>query len=291
LALCIITVLLLVICLLLGVKVYLMRKSCRDIVSKLDIIMNEDTNNLIAVSSDDRQMMMLAGELNKRLREIRKQQLNFLNGDNQLKDAVTNISHDLRTPLTAIMGYLEMMKDMPKSQKLEEYLEIIMGRATAMKQLTDELFSYSVILSSGSMELESMQINKLLEDCVMGFYGAFAQNGIDVKVDMTDKKIMRKVDAQALSRVFSNLMNNALKYSAGDLSITLKEPCEIAFSNTAQELTQTQVEKLFDRFYTVESARKSTGLGLSIARTLVDRMGGTIDAALADGVLTITIVL
>lgn len=290
-ALCIITVLLLVICLLLGVKVYLMRKSCRDIVSKLDTIMNEDTNNLIAVSSGDRQMMMLAGELNKRLREIRKQQLNFLNGDNQLKDAVTNISHDLRTPLTAIMGYLEMMKDMPKSKKLEEYLEIIMGRATAMKQLTDELFSYSVILSSGSMELESMQINKLLEDCVMGFYGAFAQNGIDVKVDMTDKKIMRKVDAQALSRVFSNLMNNALKYSGGDLSITLKEPCEITFSNTAQELTQTQVEKLFDRFYTVESARKSTGLGLSIARTLVDRMGGTIDAALADGVLTITIVL
>lgn len=290
-ALCIITVLLLVICLLLGVKVYLMRKSCRDIVSKLDTIMNEDTNNLIAVSSGDKQMMMLAGELNKRLREIRKQQLNFLNGDNQLKDAVTNISHDLRTPLTAIMGYLEMMKDMPKSKKLEEYLEIIMGRATAMKQLTDELFSYSVILSSGSMELESMQINKLLEDCVMGFYGAFAQNGIDVKVDMTNKKIMRKVDAQALSRVFSNLMNNALKYSGGDLSITLKEPCEITFSNTAQELTQTQVEKLFDRFYTVESARKSTGLGLSIARTLVDRMGGTIDAALADGVLTITIVL
>lgn len=290
-ALCIITLLLLVICLLLGVKVYLMRKSCRDIVSKLDTIMNEDTNNLIAVSSGDRQMMMLAGELNKRLREIRKQQLNFLNGDNQLKDAVTNISHDLRTPLTAIMGYLEMMKDMPKSKKLEEYLEIIMGRATAMKQLTDELFSYSVILSSGSMELESMQINKLLEDCVMGFYGAFAQNGIDVKVDITDKKIMRKVDAQALSRVFSNLMNNALKYSGGDLSITLKEPCEITFSNTAQELTQTQVEKLFDRFYTVESARKSTGLGLSIARTLVDRMGGTIDAALADGVLTITIVL
>ena len=290
-ALCIITLLLLVICLLLGVKVYLMRKSCRDIVSKLDTIMNEDTNNLIAVSSGDRQMMMLAGELNKRLREIRKQQLNFLNGDNQLKDAVTNISHDLRTPLTAIMGYLEMMKDMPKSKKLEEYLEIIMGRATAMKQLTDELFSYSVILSSGSMELESMQINKLLEDCVMGFYGAFAQNGIDVKVDITDKKIMRKVDAQALSRVFSNLMNNALKYSGGDLSITLKEPCEITFSNTAQELTQTQVEKLFDRFYTVESARKSTGLGLSIARTLIDRMGGTIDAALADGVLTITIVL
>lgn len=290
-ALCIIILLLLVICLLLGVKVYLMRKSCRDIVSKLDTIMNEDTNNLIAVSSGDRQMMMLAGELNKRLREIRKQQLNFLNGDNQLKDAVTNISHDLRTPLTAIMGYLEMMKDMPKSKKLEEYLEIIMGRATAMKQLTDELFSYSVILSSGSMELESMQINKLLEDCVMGFYGAFVQNGIDVKVDITDKKIMRKVDAQALSRVFSNLMNNALKYSGGDLSITLKEPCEITFSNTAQELTQTQVEKLFDRFYTVESARKSTGLGLSIARTLVDRMGGTIDAALADGVLTITIVL
>lgn len=286
----IIIALLAAVCIFLAVKLYLMRKSCKEILSKLDMIMTEDTNNLIAISSNDKEMMQLVQGLNKKLREIRIEQLRYITGDRELRDAVTNISHDLRTPLTAIMGYLEVMKDTPKSEKIEQYLAIIKSRTEAMKQLTEELFCYSVVLSGGSGEKKETVVNKVLEDSIMNYYGALSEKGISVKADITETKIVRTLDENSLTRVLSNLLNNAIKYSSGDLEITLKEPCTMTFTNTA-ELTQTQVERLFDRFYTVETARGSTGLGLSIARTLTEQMGGTISASLDKDRLTITLIL
>ena len=287
----IIIALLAALCIFLVIKIHLMHKSTREIIEKLDMIIDGDTNNIISVSSSDKQIKQLAKELNKRLKQLRKQQLKYQSGDRELKDAITNVSHDIRTPLTAIMGYLEIMKDIPKSEKLSQYLAIIQGRAEAMKTLTEELFRYSVVLSGENVSVQQTVINKLLEDSIMGAFGALTEKGITPKVDITETKIVRTLDPNALSRVFSNLLSNALKYSSGELEITLREPCIITFSNQADELTQTQVEKLFDRFYTVESAHKSTGLGLSIARTLVEQMGGTITASLDKTILTITIIL
>ena len=279
------------VCILLLAKIYYLRKSCDEIIDKLDLIMSDDTNAKITILSDDRHMKLLATELNRRLRQIRKDQLKYISGDRELKDAITNISHDLRTPLTAIMGYLQIMKDIPKSEKLEQYLAIIKGRAEAMKQLTEELFRYSVVLSEQQSQPEQTVVNKVLEDSVMSYYAAMSEKGIVPKVDITEEKITRLLDPTALARVFANLMNNAIKYSGGDLEISLREPCVIEFSNSAPEMTNTQVERLFDRFYTVEAAHKSTGLGLSIARTLIEQMGGTIDASLDGEKLTITIFL
>lgn len=102
---------------------------------------------------------------------------------------------------------------------------------------------------------------------------------------------MRNIDRAALSRVFSNLLNNAVKYSDGDLEITLSDTGEITFINTAKELSSVKVEQLFDRFYTVETARNSTGLGLSIARMLVERMGGSISSMYENERLIIKIIL
>lgn len=280
-----------VVCILLLAKIYYLRKSCDEIIDKLDLIMSDDTNAKITILSDDRHMKLLATELNRRLRQIRKDQLKYISGDRELKDAITNISHDLRTPLTAIMGYLQIMKDIPKSEKLEQYLAIIKGRAEAMKQLTEELFRYSVVLSEQQSQPEQTVVNKVLEDSVMSYYAAMSEKGIVPVVDITEEKITRLLDPTALARVFANLMNNAIKYSGGDLEISLREPCVIEFSNSAPEMTNTQVERLFDRFYTVEAAHKSTGLGLSIARTLIEQMGGTIDASLDGEKLTITIFL
>ena len=134
-------------CIFLVIKIHLMHKSTREIIEKLDMIIDGDTNNIITVPSGDKQIQQLAFELNKRLRRIRKLQLRCQSGENELKGAITNISHDIRTPLTAILGYLEIMKDIPKSEKLSQYLEIIQGRANAMKTLTEELFRYSACVS------------------------------------------------------------------------------------------------------------------------------------------------
>ena len=288
--LAVVCVVLVIVCAVMGIKIYLLRKSCDEMLQKLDLIISDDTNTVIRISSDDRKMKRFAEQLNKKLKKIRKEQLRYINGDKELKDAITNISHDLRTPLTAIMGYLDLMENVEKSEKLRQYLSIIRGRAESMKDLTEELFRYSVVLCADVEKAASETVvNKVLEDSLMSFYAALSEKGIAVSVDMTEQKIVRTLNADSLSRVFANLFNNALKYSDGDLDITLSEPCVITFSNQASQLTVTQVERLFDRFYTVEMARSSTGLGLSIARTLIEQMGGTISAGLEDERLTVTI--
>lgn len=272
------------------IKIILMKKAAREIREQLSEKLNSHTNTLIDISSADKDMRALAADLNTQLVILRRKQLRFTQGDTELKNAVTNISHDLRTPLTAICGYLDIIKTEEKSEKLAGYLDIIEDRATLMKQLTEELFSYSVIISeSEEYHTEEVTVNSVLEDSIMGYYAALCERGIEPSVRITEKPIVRNLNRADLARVFANLIGNALKYSDGDLSISLDDDGVISFSNTASALDGVEVGRLFERFYTLESARNSTGLGLAIARSLVERIGGTIAAEYSMNVLCIKI--
>ena len=274
------------------VKIYLMKKSAREISKEFSDRLQTDTNTLIGISSNDKDMRKLADSINKQLKILRREHLRYTQGDTELKNAITNISHDLRTPLTAICGYLDMMKKTNDRENIERYLTIMTERTEFMKQLTEELFRYSVIISEDDTgEMEEVFINQVLAESISSFYPVLTNKGITPQIQMTDKRIVRTVNKSNLSRVFSNLLNNAVKYSNGDLTITLSDSGEIKFANTAKELSSVQVEQLFDRFYTVEAARNSTGLGLSIARALVERMGGKIYAEYDNNILSITITL
>lgn len=260
-------------------KIYLMRKSIKEIYEGFSEKLQDDTNTLIDISSNDKEIRTLADRINKQLIILRKGHHRYTQGDIELKTAITNISHDLRTPLTTICGYLDVMKGMDKPQKIAEYLDIIDDRAGLMEQLTEELFRYSVILSTDSSEeKEDVLINQVLEDSIMAYYTVLSERNITPLVNITEQKVIKKLNKASLARIFSNLINNAVKYSDGDLEIKLSDTGEIIFANRAKGLSSVQVERLFDRFYTVETARHSTGLGLSIARTLVERMGGSISA-------------
>ena len=273
------------------VKIYLMKKSIREIANEFADRLQTDTNTLIDISSRDRDMCRLADSINEQLKILRKEHLQYHQGNTELKNAITNISHDIRTPLTAIYGYLDMIQKTDDPQKQTKYISIMKDRAELMKQLTEDLFRYSVIISDESeMETEEVFVNQVLAESISSFYPALFDKGITPKISITEKRIIRQVNKAALYRVFSNLLNNAVKYSDGDLNITLSDTGEIIFSNTAKELSSVKVEQLFDRFYTVEAAHHSTGLGLSIARTLTQRIGGTITADYDDSRLTIKIV-
>ena len=288
LLLAIIGILLLIIFVLLA-KVYFLRKSAQEIAEAFCDRLAADTNTLIDISTRDPYMRKLAADINTQLRLLRKQRHKYLTGDRELKEAVTNISHDLRTPLTAICGYLDLLDKEDKSENTSRYLSLIGNRVEAMKHLTEELFRYSVILSSGELVLEPVCVNGVLEESVAAFYGALTSRAIQPEIQITETRIERQLNREALGRVFSNILNNALKYSDGDLSITLWDNGEIIFSNTASGLSEVQVGKLFDRFFTVEAARNSNGLGLSIAKTLVEQMGGSILAELDNKKLSIRI--
>ena len=137
--------------------------------------------------------------------------------------------------------------------------------------------------------LEAVNVNGVLEEAVAAQYAELCKRGIQPDIRMPDRIVMLRLNREALTRIFGNLIANAVRYSDGDLLIELSCNGTISFANTASKLDEVQVGKLFDRFYTVESANHSTGLGLSIAKALAEQMGGRIRASYTEGKLMITV--
>lgn len=272
------------------VKVHILQKSIKEIAAAFADRLVTDTNTLIDTSSSDKNVRHLANTINRQLRKLRTERRRFQLGDLELKNAVTNISHDLRTPLTAICGYLELLEQEEKPETVSRYIGIVKDRVDILAQLSEELFRYSAIISTKDNTIrEPVIINTVLEESIAAFYMILTERHIVPEIQITETKVVRMLNRSALSRVFSNLISNVIKYSDGDLKIVLSENGEMAFSNMASGLDEIQVGRLFDRFYTVETARKSTGLGLAISKTLVEQMNGTISAAYKNGRLSICI--
>ena len=272
------------------IKIRMMQKSADEIRKIFGEYLLEDTNMQITVSSGDRHIRRLAADINRELKLLRAQRRRYQQGDRELKEAVTNISHDLRTPLTAINGYLELLEEEEKSEAAKRYLSCIKNRTEAMKGLTEELFCYTIVRAEEPKKKEETDISGVLEESLLSFYGAMVSKGIVPEIQVPDKKIIRNVNKASLVRVFGNIISNMIKYSEGEMKVKLLENGEMHFSNKAPKLQAVQVEKLFDRFFTVEDARISTGLGLSIAKTLTEEMGGSIRAEYREETLTIFLI-
>lgn len=281
---------LIIIIVVLLIKTAFMRKAVKEIEDAFADRLMTDTNTLIDISSRDKYVCHLANSINEQLRKLRKERHKFQQGDLELKNAVTNISHDLRTPLTAICGYLDLLEQEEKSESVCRYVTIIKERTEILTELTEELFQYSVIISTQNVgPKERIAVNSILEESIAGFYTVLHERNIIPNIQLPEKQVVRRLDRASLSRVFSNLLSNAIKYSDGDLEIVLSDDGKITFTNTASALNEIQVGKLFDRFYTVDTARKSTGLGLAISKTLVEQMDGIISAKYIDSKLSICI--
>lgn len=274
------------------VKVYLLKKSAREINKAFAEKIRNDTNTFIQISGHDKDMRELASSLNTQLKYFNQSRQKFEHGDLELKEAITNISHDLRTPLTAIYGYLKLLQNEECSEAGKTYLTAVENRTKAMKQLTEELFQYTLAASdSEKLMIEAINLNGILESCISSYYAVLKQNNIIPEIKIPDKKVFCMGNENALTRVLGNMISNAIKYSDGDMKITLSENGEITVSNMAYGLDEIQVGRLFDRFYTVETARKSTGLGLAISKTLIEKMNGSISAKYENNRLSIHIFL
>ena len=275
-----------------GSLLYLLslRASLKEVARELNDKLKTDTNTLISISSGDRAMRTFASEINCQLHLLRKERLKLQHGDMELKNAVTNISHDLRTPLTAICGYLDLFAQQPQSEASERYLSVIRERTDAMRGLTEELFRYSVIAgTTEELHFEPVCLNDILEQSLAGFYGTLSERGIVPDIALSEQQIERTLDRHALRRIFDNILSNAVKYSDGDFSVRLSPDGTVWFENHAKDLDAMQTAHLFERFYTVNTARSGTGLGLSIAKLLTEKMGGNIAADYDGGKLRICI--
>lgn len=270
-------------------KIYFLRRSTMKIAEAFREKLAADTNTLISISSRDVCIRRLACEINDSLKELRQKRHRYQQGDLELKEAITSISHDLRTPLTAISGYLDLLKEEEQSDNIRRYLAQIRNRTEALTALTEELFRYSIVMASSELKPGSMDMVQALEESLLSFYALMQEKNIQPKIKLPEAPLFCRLDADAVSRIFSNIISNAIKYSEGDFSVTMDEAGYITFANTATGLDAITVGRLFDRFFTVEASRNSTGLGLSIAKTLTERMGGHIKAVCQNDRLQISL--
>lgn len=275
--------------LILAGKVYTLRKSARQLREGVARQLERETNTLLSVSSGDREMRALADALNGQLAQLRAERQRYQHGDLELKEAITNISHDLRTPLTAIVGYLALLEGEEKSETVERYLSQISNRTQVLHQLSEELFAYALLTAPQPLHPQRVDLRALVEEALLSYCGAMEQRGMEPTIQLPEGRVERNLDPTAAGRVLSNLISNALKYSAGDFAVTMTPNGVITFANSAPDLNPVLVQRLFDRFFTVETARHSTGLGLSIAKLLTQQMEGTLEAKYQEGQLVITL--
>ncbi len=281
---------LLIILIFLIIKFLFIKISLKEIRISFRDILKSDTNNLISISTSNKEIKELANDLNIELNILRKQRLQYENGNQELKRLMTNISHDMRTPLTAINGYIELIDKNPSKQN--EYIKVIKRKTDDLISLTDQLFDFSRTMDIGvKIKKENCCINELLEESLANNYGILKSQNIIPEVTICQEKIFKELDKNTIIRVFENILSNVSKYSNGDFRVILDSTGKITFLNKATSLDATTVQKIFDRYFTVENAKKSTGLGLSIAKQLVELNGGNITAEYINGYLIIEIEL
>lgn len=278
-----------IISLYLSIKLIILNKTIKEIENKLPFILNNNTNQLITISSNNKNLKKLVNNLNKDLKYLRKLKLEYINGNQNLVNVITNMTHDIRTPLTAIRGYLDLIETNNLNKKQKEYIKYINTKVNDLTILTEELFDYSKI-SNNSLDKENVCLNDELENIIASFYDLFKEKGINPSITITNKKIIRYINKLSFNRIIDNIIMNALKYSDEYINIKLDDNGIITFKNKTTILDRISVAKIFDRFFTVENANKSSGIGLSIARKLVELNNGKITAKLRNNELVITIV-
>ncbi len=273
------------------IKVLVMERAFGEIDEQVKDHLEGTDSSAFRLTSSDKNARKLANDLNKELQELHAERVFLKEGDSRMKANVTAISHDIRTPLTAINSYVELLENETDEDKRKEYLERIKERTSELKELTGELFNYSVsseMQYDSQLSTEELDLQSIIENSLISFYKEFTSKGIDPETDFPSEKVTVSANRKVLMRIFDNVFSNIAKY-ATSLSVKLTSDAVVTVSNDAPELTAVQVSRLFDKYYTVVDGTNSTGLGLSIAKDLTGKIGGNIYASLNDGILTVTI--
>lgn len=271
-------------------KIVIINLSIKEIEINIEKILKEDSNRLITISTNNINLKKLANNLNLYIYEFPKQEKKYKNGNQELQKSITNISHDLRTPLTAIKGYIDLIEKDNLNKKQSNYLKIISDKVDILTTLTEQLYDYSKCLDlKDKIKKEKVCINDILEDVLVSYYGLFKQKNITPKILIVEKKIFKYLDKNMFVRVLENIISNALKYSEDNFEVNLLDNGKIIISNKTKSLDMTNVNKIFNRYYTLQTGSKSSGLGLSIAKQLIELNGGNIYAKYKNNNLIIEI--
>ena len=262
----------------------------KNITRELEEITEKDTNLLLSTSSGDKSIKILVDSLNKELKKLLSLKREYSKGIFDVKKSAENIAHDIRTPLTVIKGYVDLLEKAALSEEGRKYLEIIKGRVDYMKEMTDELFLSLSMKSRGVLNLSDIDAKRILEEALASYYNEFKKKGMSPSLMTPNQKVIIKADSKALYRAYSNIISNALKYGEGEFKVEMDEKGNTIFSNLAPHMDSVEANRLLDRYYTISDAKASSGIGLSISKEILQEMGGELKVKLENQRLYISII-
>ena len=258
-------------------------KQLKSINKQLDKRLIENTRQPLNIELFNKTITNLSKNINRCLKLEEKRRLESINDQKQFKELISNISHDLRTPLTSIKGYQQLLEKTPLDKHQVQLLKTAQKSTDELGLLIENFFEYSYLVTAKTEpNLEKININNLIVECVLSYIAIFEEKNLNVNIKETPPVFVLG-DKNMLIRIIENLLNNCAKHSLGDIDIKIEflQNAKITFTNPINQDTNINVDKLFHRFYTSDSTRnKSTGLGLSIVEFLVKQMDGNVGAYL-----------
>lgn len=259
------------------------RHQLKTINQQLRFIQRHDSNLLLTTQISDKQLNEMIALLNQDLTKQKKKNSEFQQQEQLVKESITNLAHDIRTPLTSLDGYFQLLINSSDDKKKATYGRIIKNRITTLTQMLEAIFMYTKLQNNDyDIQLRKIQINQLLYTNLFAYFPLFSEKGIEPELRITEEPLVVWGDEASLSRLFSNLLKNSIDHGTGTISINLqKDTQQVVFRcQNAINLTEPMdTSQLFERFYMAEASRNghSTGLGLFIARELVKKMKSTIE--------------
>ncbi|MUG47952.1 HAMP domain-containing sensor histidine kinase [Paenibacillus woosongensis] len=271
-------------------RLVMIKKEMRRLSSQVERFHKGLSGKKVDIALLDKDIEELAGNINQLMDLAVQSNRDRIRSDRELRQAIANMSHDLRTPLTAIIGYTKLLgASSVTEEKRQEYMSIIRATADRLHILLQEFFELSLVQSTDyELKMEPVQMNALLWEVLTGYYDQFNERRLEPDLQITDEVLIANVDPSAVKRVFENLISNVIRHATGHVTISLKEAggnIVLIIRNEADNLSGQDIDRLFDRFYTADRSRsrRRTGLGLSIAHSLMLKMNGQLSAELNDG--------
>lgn len=263
--------------------IFFMKRELGRVEKNIRLIKNSNSNHLVHSEITIKELDRLIGEINLVISETKEAEIDYKNKSEQLKKMITNISHDLRTPLTSALGYIDIMltsHEMNDEQRKD--LEIVKERLERLEELINSFFEFSKVESSNAaVEMDKLNLIGVLEESIAHYFDDFSRDNREIIFDAPAQRQMIISNRELLLRIFDNIIGNAYKHSTGSLEITVKkeENLKIVFTNKLI-CSNLDMNHIFDEFYTYDISRQkgNTGLGLAIVKQFVMRLNGNVYA-------------
>lgn len=264
------------------------RRQVKNTCRHLAFLKENETNLRLRGELPFPELNELADEVNEVLDMTWKLRKETRQGAQNLKEAITNISHDIRTPLTSLDGYFQLLSGAETEEERSQYLAVIRGRIQSLKDMLEELFTYTKLQNeSFLLELTPVDFKKCVCDTLFSFYNEFSERGITPKVELCEERVHIVGNQEAIARMLQNILKNVLEHGSTEVQLRLRlEGTKVCFicENKVENAEKIDISQVFFRFYKADPARNhsSTGLGLAIAKGLAEKMNGSMEAGLAE---------